>query len=56
MYVDQTRNASAQLVEFLRWSTHEGQEYVKELKFVPLPRDLVKRIDDKLGTIRYSQK
>src|SRR5262249_46577130 len=53
LYVDQTsRPSGQQLVEFLRWATHEGQAYGTELKFAPLPPDLVKRIDDKLAVVR----
>ena len=53
LYVDQTgRPTGQQLVEFLRWATHEGQAYGTELKFAPLPPDLVKRIDDRLGRVR----
>jgi eukaryotic-like serine/threonine-protein kinase len=53
LYVDLTdRAAGRELVEFLRWATHEGQAYVPELQFAPLPPDLVKRIDDRLGRVR----
>jgi phosphate ABC transporter phosphate-binding protein len=55
IYVDQTHNKSGRdLVAFLRWATHDGQAYVKELRFAPLPPDLVKRIDDKLATVRLA--
>jgi phosphate ABC transporter phosphate-binding protein len=50
--VDQSQNPSGrELLEFLRWSTHEGQAYLKDLRFAPLPPELVKRIDDKLATV-----
>jgi eukaryotic-like serine/threonine-protein kinase len=53
LYVDQTsRSSGQQLVEFLRWATHEGQAYATELMFAPLPPDLVKRVDEKLAKIR----
>ncbi|MBO0700873.1 MAG: phosphate ABC transporter substrate-binding protein PstS, partial [Zavarzinella sp.] len=53
LYADLTdRTAGKELVEFLRWATHEGQAYVSELQFAPLPPDLVKRIDDRLGRVR----
>jgi phosphate transport system substrate-binding protein len=53
LYADQSRRPSAhELVEFLRWATHEGQAYATELKFAPLPPDLVKRIDDRLAAVR----
>jgi phosphate transport system substrate-binding protein len=53
LYADLTdRAAGRELVEFLRWATHEGQAYVAELQFAPLPPDLVKRIDDRLSRVR----
>jgi phosphate ABC transporter phosphate-binding protein len=51
--VDQSQNPSGrELLEFLRWATHEGQAYLKDLRFAPLPPELVKRIDDKLATVK----
>jgi len=47
-----TRSHGHELVEFLRWATHEGQAYAAELQFAPLPPELVKRIDDRLATVR----
>jgi len=53
LYADQSARPHGQeLVNFLRWATHEGQAYASELKFAPLPPDLVKRIDDRLGRVR----
>ena len=53
LYADLTdRAAGKELVEFLRWATHEGQAYVTELQFAPLPPGLVKRIEDRLGRVR----
>jgi len=53
LYADQTkRPAGRELVEFLRWATHEGQAYAAELRFAPLPPELVKRIDERLAGIR----
>jgi phosphate transport system substrate-binding protein len=46
------RTTGRELVEFLRWATHEGQAYVAEVQFAPLPPDLVKRIDDRLARVR----
>jgi phosphate transport system substrate-binding protein len=54
---DQSGNAAAaDLIEFLRWATHEGQTYVKDLKYAPLPPELVKRIDDKLADVKLPAK
>jgi phosphate transport system substrate-binding protein len=46
------RAGAKELVGFLRWATHEGQAYVAELQFAPLPPGLVKRIDDRLSRVR----
>jgi phosphate ABC transporter phosphate-binding protein len=43
--------SSRELVAFLRWATHEGQAYVKELHYAPLPPELVQRIDAALGSV-----
>ncbi len=34
-----------ELINFLRWCAHDGQNHVKGLKYAPLPEELVKRID-----------
>lgn len=34
-----------QLANFFRWVIHDGQTYVAELKYAPLPPELVRRID-----------
>src|SRR5262249_52134654 len=44
LFVDQTKSAAGrELVDFLRWATHEGQTYLKDLRLVPLPPELAKR-------------
>src|SRR5262249_26361202 len=44
IYADQAGNPhSSELVSFLRWATHEGQAYVKDLPYSPLPAELVQR-------------
>ena len=53
LYVDQTDRASGKdLVAFLRWATHEGQALVGDLKYAPLPLELVKKIDERLNSVR----
>jgi phosphate ABC transporter phosphate-binding protein len=57
VYTDQTGNASGrELVAFLRWATHEGQAYVKELRYAPLPPELVARIDAALATVQLASR
>jgi phosphate ABC transporter phosphate-binding protein len=53
VYTEQTSNPyGSELVAFLRWATHEGQAYVKELRYAPLPPELVQHIDVALGTVK----
>jgi phosphate ABC transporter phosphate-binding protein len=53
VYTDQTGNPyGAELAAFLRWATHEGQAYVKDLRYAPLPPELVQRIDVALATVK----
>jgi phosphate ABC transporter phosphate-binding protein len=55
VYTDQTGNPSGrELVAFLRWGTHEGQAYVKELGYAPLPPELVQRIDTTLAAVKLA--
>jgi phosphate transport system substrate-binding protein len=41
-----------QVVDFLHWAVHDGQQPIPKMTFAPLPPDLVKRIDQKLETIK----
>jgi phosphate ABC transporter phosphate-binding protein len=43
-----------ELIAFLRWATHEGQAYVKELYYAPLPPELVQRSDAALATVKLA--
>jgi phosphate ABC transporter phosphate-binding protein len=55
LYADQTRNPSGRdLVAFLRWATHEGQAYAPDLRYAPLPPELVRRIDATLDAVRLA--
>jgi phosphate transport system substrate-binding protein len=39
------------LVDFLWWTTHDGQSFTKDLHYSALPTDLVKRVEDKLKSV-----
>jgi phosphate transport system substrate-binding protein len=43
------------VVDFLRWVTHEGQEYCEPLHYARLPKELVKRLDKKLDSIQVGK-
>lgn len=52
-YQNQDKPEKAQgLKDFFRWAVHEGQQDAAKLKYAPLPESLVKRIDQKLETIK----
>jgi hypothetical protein len=40
------------VVDFLRWITHEGQEYTEGLHYARLPKGLVERVEKKLDAIK----
>ncbi len=44
-----------QVVDFLRWVTHEGQEHCEELHYSRLPQGLVARLEKKLDSIQVGK-
>ena len=55
LYVQQPKDKGKAVVEFLRWATHEGQDYAKELHYARLPEELVKRVEKKLDQVKVGQ-
>jgi phosphate transport system substrate-binding protein len=55
LYVDQPAHKGQAVVNFLRWVTHEGQEYAKDLDYARLPSELVKRLEIKLDQVRVGK-
>lgn len=41
------------MVKFLRWAMGEGQSYAKDLLYAPLPKEVIKRCEAKIGQITY---
>lgn len=39
------------LVDFLWWGIHEGEAFAKELRYAPLPPEIVKRAETKINSI-----
>jgi len=39
------------LVDFLWWSIHDGEKFVKELHYSPLPAEVIKRVETKINSI-----
>ena len=44
-FIDQPPSKRADLIRFLRWATHEGQAHVRDLRYAPLPRELMARVE-----------
>jgi phosphate transport system substrate-binding protein len=51
IYVDQPPGKGQAVVEFLRWMTHEGQDYAQALDYARLPEELIKRLEKKLDQV-----
>ncbi len=39
------------LVEFLWWALHDGEKFATDLKYAPLPDEIVKRAEEKINSI-----
>jgi phosphate ABC transporter phosphate-binding protein len=52
VYVNQPAGKGQQVVDFLRWVTHDGQQFCEELHYAKLPPGLVERVDKKLASIQ----
>jgi phosphate transport system substrate-binding protein len=52
IYVNQPPGKGQQVVDFLRWVTHQGQDFAKELHYARLPQGLIERVDKKLDQVK----
>jgi phosphate transport system substrate-binding protein len=52
MYRNQPGAKGKELVKFLHWAVHDGQKHLADMRYAPLPPNLVQRIEDKLASIR----
>lgn len=44
------------MADFLWWATHDGQKFASALDYAPLPKELVKKIEGKLKTLKSNGK
>ena len=52
VYKDQKdANKGKSLVDFLWWVTHDGEKFVRDLHYAPIPAEMVKRVEAKLNAI-----
>jgi phosphate transport system substrate-binding protein len=52
VYSKLPKDRGQMVVDFLRWITHEGQEYTEGLHYARLPKGLVERVEKKLDAIK----
>jgi phosphate transport system substrate-binding protein len=55
VYVHQPPDKGKAVVDFLRWVTHEGQEYAKDLDYARLPEELIRRLERKLDQVQVGK-
>lgn len=39
------------LADFLWWATHDGEKFLKDLHYAPLPTELVKKVEEKIKSL-----
>ncbi len=55
IYVRQPADKGQAVVDFLRWCTHDGQQFCEGLKYARLPKGLVERLEKKLDAVRVGK-
>ncbi|HLW67936.1 MAG TPA: phosphate ABC transporter substrate-binding protein PstS [Gemmataceae bacterium] len=53
IYVKQSKDKGKAVVDFLRWCTHEGQEFCASLQYSRLPKGLIERVERKTDSVKY---
>ncbi len=52
VYKEQTNAGKGKtLADFLWWATHEGEKFVKDLHYAPLPAEVVKKVETKINSM-----
>jgi phosphate transport system substrate-binding protein len=54
-YQKQPTSTQQKVVDFLQWVTHEGQSFATPMSYAPLPEALVKRVEEKLKSIKAAE-
>jgi phosphate ABC transporter phosphate-binding protein len=55
IYVNEPSGKGKTVVDFLRWVTHDGQNYAKDLDYARLPEELVQRLEKKLDQVQVGK-
>jgi phosphate transport system substrate-binding protein len=51
VYARPPRGKAGAVIDFLRWATHDGQEYAEELHYGRLPKALLEKVEKKLDQL-----
>jgi len=55
VYAKQPKDKGKQVIDFIRWTTHEGQEYNTDLYYARLPKRLVELVDTQLKEVSFAK-
>jgi phosphate transport system substrate-binding protein len=55
VYAKQPKDKGKLVVDFLRWATHDGQEYNTDLYYARLPKGLVEKVDARLKEVNVTK-
>ena len=53
LFARQPKDKGPVIVEFLKWAVSDGQKFAGELEYAPLPADLQKKAQDRLGAVTF---
>ena len=53
LYSSQPKDKGPTIVEFLKWAVSDGQHYAHELEYAPLPTELQKKVQERLGQVTF---
>jgi len=53
LFAKQPKDKGPVIVDFLKWATTDGQTFAGELSYAPLPDELRKKIQEKLGQVKF---
>lgn len=57
VYKDQSNAAKGKtLADFLWWATHDGEKFVKDLHYAPLPAEVIKKVETKINSMTANGK
>jgi phosphate transport system substrate-binding protein len=47
------QNKAKAVVEFLKWATHDGQKFAREMDYAPLSEGVQKKVDEAIGSLTW---